>query len=208
MSPRGVFVVVDGPSGVGKSTVTVRLADRLTHAGHAVVATREPSDGPIGTLARGGTHTYRGPALACLVAADRYQHLDTVVRPALDAGQIVVCDRYLPSSLVLQSFDGVPQAWVWHLNRYVERPDLTVLLTGDPDRCRERAAARGLSSRFHGTVVDEVGRYRAVAGQLTDAGYRTVSYDVREQTPDQVARALVELVRPVLRERDVPRRRR
>jgi dTMP kinase len=102
----GRFIVVDGPSGVGKSTVTTLLAQRLSAAGHDVLTTGEPSNGPIGELARGGTNDYRGLALACLVAADRYHHLAVQVHPALAAGRVVVCDRYVPSSLVLQHLDG------------------------------------------------------------------------------------------------------
>jgi dTMP kinase len=73
-----------------------------------VHTTSEPSHGPLGTLARHGTDTYSGYVLACLVAADRYHHLATDIRPNLAAGRIVVCDRYVPSSYVLQLMDGVP----------------------------------------------------------------------------------------------------
>jgi dTMP kinase len=64
---------------------------------------------------RAGTDTYRGMALACLVAGDRHHHLATEILPALQAGKIVVCDRYLPSSLVLQVIDGLEPDTVWRL---------------------------------------------------------------------------------------------
>lgn len=144
MKGSGCFLVLDGPSGVGKSTVTALLADRLSSHGYPVVATAEPSPGPIGVFARGGTHRFQGLSLACLVAADRYHHLDTEIRPALRAGKIVMCDRYLPTSLVLQPLDQVPPTFVWQLNLPVDPPDLTIILTGDPQECVSRAALRHL----------------------------------------------------------------
>lgn len=103
---EGVFITVDGPSGVGKSTVARSLERFLAGRGRTVTCTTEPSGAAIGRLARFGTHEFHGRALSCLVAADRYHHVDTVVAPALERGEVVVCDRYLPSSLVLDQLDG------------------------------------------------------------------------------------------------------
>lgn len=104
-------------------------------------------------MARDGTHAFHGLTLACLVAADRYHHLATEIRPALAAGYMVICDRYLPSSLVLQRLDGVPTECVWSLHVHADRPDLTVILAGDPQLCQRRAARRGTYSRFHHGIV-------------------------------------------------------
>jgi len=70
------FVVVDGPCGVGKTTVTHALAQQLAAAGLPVLTTKEPTTSALGNLARFGTDDYQGITLACLVAADRYRHLD------------------------------------------------------------------------------------------------------------------------------------
>ncbi len=91
-----MFVTLDGPGGVGKSTTTEHLHRYLTGQGYSVHTTSEPSHGPLGKIARHGTDTYSGYVLACLVAADRYHHLATDIRPNLAAGWIVVCDRYVP----------------------------------------------------------------------------------------------------------------
>lgn len=95
---RGLLITLDGPGGAGKSTLAHTVATQLNRAGISAQHTAQPSPGPIGSLARAGTHQFHGHTLACLVAADRYHHLDTYIRPALAAGTTIVCDRYTPSS--------------------------------------------------------------------------------------------------------------
>ncbi|AEH09399.1 MULTISPECIES: dTMP kinase [Protofrankia] len=191
---RGFFVAIDGPSGIGKSTVTAALAGQLAGQGLPVLATKEPTASPLGSLTRFGTDDYQGLALACLVAADRYQHLETEIRPALASGTVVVCDRYVASSLVLQRLDGVPPKFLWALAEQADRPDLTVILTGDPIRSRERAARRGLYNRFHRGGPEagaaEAEAYRAVAAELQAAGHAVVVHDIGTQTAEEVAAVL------------------
>jgi dTMP kinase len=106
MSRAGLLVSIDGPGGAGKSTVLRLVSLSLTGLGLRTCPTAEPTPTPLGNLIRASTDTYSGMSLACLVAGDRHHHLDTVIRPNLDAGVIVLTDRYLPSSLVLQRIDG------------------------------------------------------------------------------------------------------
>ncbi|MEV4663290.1 dTMP kinase [Micromonospora echinofusca] len=198
----GRFIVVDGPSGVGKTTTTALLAGALAAEGWQVHPTKEPTHTKLGETARYGTDDYHGLTLACLVAADRYHHLETEVRPAVAAGKIVLCDRYLATSLVLQRLDGVDPAFIWDINRFADRPDLTVILTGDPARSRKRAAARGIHSRFH-RGGSEAGRremelYVRVSEELSGAGFAVHVHDVGEQSPDGVATALLGPVRALL----------
>ncbi|HEY5516490.1 MAG TPA: dTMP kinase, partial [Pengzhenrongella sp.] len=94
----GLFVVLEGGDGAGKSTQLTRLAAWLREAGHEVVVTYEPGDTPLGATLRkllldpaSGDVSPRAEAM--LYAADKAQHVYEVVRPALDAGKIVVCDR-------------------------------------------------------------------------------------------------------------------
>lgn len=191
---KGFFVAIDGPSGIGKSTLTGMLADRLTAHGCSVLATKEPTATPLGSLARFGTDDYHGLTLACLVAADRYQHLEHEIRPALQAGRLVLCDRYLASSLVLQRLDGVSPEFVWQLNQHADRPDLCIILGGDASCARERAEKRGLYSRFHrgGQVVSmaEAALYATVATELTEQGFAVLTHDVGTQTPGEVVKTL------------------
>jgi dTMP kinase len=83
---RGMFVSVDGPSGVGKSTIVRHLAQMLVAHGEDVHVTAEPSNGPIGKLCRELTESVTGHALACLYAADRYHHVEHEIRPQTEAG--------------------------------------------------------------------------------------------------------------------------
>jgi dTMP kinase len=191
---QGFFVAIDGPSGIGKSTLTGLLANRLTAHGCSVMATKEPTATPLGSLARFGTDDYRGLTLACLVAADRYQHLEHEIRPALQAGRLVLCDRYLASSLVLQRLDGVSPEFIWQLNQHADQPDLCIILSGDASCARERAEKRGLYSRFHrgGQVVSmaEAALYTTVAAELAEQGFAVLTHDIGTQTPSEVTETL------------------
>ena len=133
---RGLFISVDGPSGAGKSTIVAHLAQMLVAAGEQVHVTAEPSDGPIGVLCRELTESVTGRALACLYAADRYHHVETEVRPYVERPRTVISDRYIPSGLVMQRFDGIDPAFLWQLNAEADRPDLAVILEADPRSSR------------------------------------------------------------------------
>jgi dTMP kinase len=199
----GFFLVIEGPSGVGKTTVTELLHAELTSRKVPVIATKEPSDSALGKLARQGTDEYRGLVLACLVAADRYYHLEHDIRPALRAGYVVICDRYVPTSLVLQRIDGVSEGFLAQLNQYADKPDLTVILTGQPQQSEQRAADRGIYSRFHrgGTAarVVEDRLYRDVAHQLREAGCGVLHYEIKDEPAEAVAAVVLEAVLDRLR---------
>jgi dTMP kinase len=192
---RGLFVSVDGPSGAGKSTIVEHLARLLVASGEDVHVTAEPSTGPIGRLCLELTETVTGAALACLYAADRYHHLATEIRPHTDAGRTVISDRYVPSGLVMQRFDGVDPAFLWQLNAKAERPDLAVILKADPEVIARRLHARGAHSRFQlspGSSQAEVGFYREATDQLVRAGFVMLNLDVNHTPPEESAALIAE----------------
>ncbi|MGH3696958.1 MAG: dTMP kinase [Pseudonocardiaceae bacterium] len=192
---RGFFVVIDGPSGVGKTTVTALLHQQLAGRGLSVLATKEPSGSQLGNLARHGTNDYRDLALACLVTADRYHHLDREIRPALQAGKVVLCDRYVPTSLVLQRIDGVEPSFLWHLNQYADIPDLTIIMTGEPAQSRARAHQRGTYSRFHRDDGNaEAALYRSVARDLAAAGWAVMPHEIAGEPPEVIVAGLLEAI--------------
>jgi dTMP kinase len=190
---RGHFVTLDGPGGAGKSTLLQLVTVQLEATGVAVHATSEPSRGPAGLLTRAHTAIFRGDALACLVAADRYHHLETEILPALAAGKIVICDRYVPSSYALQVLDGVEQEFVAAINAHAQRPDLAVILTCDPAVLQERLAARGSHGRFEDDPEishAETARFGVIAKMLPAEGIRTLVLDSTRHHADFLARQL------------------
>ena len=187
---RGLFVSVDGPSGAGKSTIVAHLAQLLVASGEDVHVTAEPSTGPIGALCRELTETVTGHALACLYAADRYHHVAAEIRPHIEAGRTVISDRYVPSGLVMQRFDGLDLEFLWQLNERADRPDLAVILEADPEVIACRLQERGPHNRFQlvpGSSQAEVGFYREATDRLVTAGFPVLNLDVSHQPPEQSA---------------------
>lgn len=99
-------------------------------------------------LCRELTETITGHALACLYAADRYHHVEVEIRPHIAAGRTVISDRYIPSGLVMQRFDGIESAFLWRLDATADRPDLAVILEADPEVISQRLTERGPYNRF------------------------------------------------------------
>lgn len=152
MRSRGFWVVFEGGDGVGKSTQLTMLAQwlRSVEGGErVVVATREPGGTPLGQELRQavmhGDHV-APRAEALLYAADRAHHVATLVKPALERGDVVLQDRYIDSSVVYQGFarglgDEVERISRWATEDAV--PDVTVVLDMEPDPQRlERALDR------------------------------------------------------------------
>ena len=142
-SHPGFFVPLDGMAGAGKTTTVRLLGAHLHDLGYRVHTTAEPTRDHLGALARRETDRYRGTALACLIAADRYHHIETEIHPRLQRGQIVLCDRYVTSSYVLQQIDGVPLGFLEGLNAGADRSDLAVILLTAPEIAAARIAGRG-----------------------------------------------------------------
>ncbi|MFG6504448.1 dTMP kinase [Microbacterium sp. P05] len=145
----GLFVTFEGGDGAGKTTQARLLEEWLRGSGREVVRTREPGGTEVGVLVRDIVLHHRGEvaprAEALLYAADRAQHVATLVRPALDRGDVVIQDRYLDSSVAYQGAGRVLDAKeirelsLWAADGLL--PDLTVLLDLDPEAARVRLDA-------------------------------------------------------------------
>ena len=138
----GMLVTIDGPNGSGKTSLAAMVETALRRLGAAIHSTHQPSTGALGELARAAENDLRGRALACLVAADRHQQVEGEVAEHLLAGEIVICDRYIESSLVLQRLDGVAVDFIVAINAGIPRPDLRIRLKADAGKIRERLALR------------------------------------------------------------------
>jgi dTMP kinase len=168
----GLLVTVDGPNGSGKTSLIEAVLAHLDTA-RPVYGTRQPSPTPLGELIRSSELSFRGRALACLVAGDRHHQIDSEILPRLRAGEIVLCDHYVESSLVLQRLDGVDLDEVVALNRGILRPDLRIRLLADAAVLRTRLAARAAdASRRFERAADgperELAYYADADRMLTD----------------------------------------
>ncbi|MET8578192.1 dTMP kinase [Streptomyces sp. NPDC005012] len=193
---NGFFIAIEGGDGAGKSTQAEALAEWIRAKGHEVVLTREPGATPVGKRLRSilldvssAGLSHRAEAL--LYAADRAEHVDTVVRPALERGAVVISDRYIDSSVAYQgagrdlSPTEVARISRWATNGLV--PHLTVLLDVSPEAARERftEAPDRLESEpaeFHARVrsgfltlaASDPGRYLVVDAGQEPEGVTTV----------------------------------
>lgn len=137
-SSRGIFITFEGGDGAGKSTQIELLSQYLESRGKTVVQTLEPGGTELGRnirelLLHGGQVSPRAEAL--LYAADRAQHVDCLIRPALEAGQVVISDRYIDSSLAYQGGARDLGEEITQLSQWATQnlwPDVTVLLDIDP----------------------------------------------------------------------------
>ncbi|MEV7678812.1 dTMP kinase [Streptomyces sp. NPDC088341] len=194
---RGLFITLDGPGAVGKTTALAELGSLLRQGGDTVHTTAEPSTSDLGKFVRANADHIRGRALACLVAANRYEHIDVELEPRLEAGETVVCDRYLASTLVLQQLDDVPVPFLLALNAGILLPDLAVVLTAGPAVVAERLARRGARHRYHldpAFPAREVALYAEAAHTLTTMGVRVLLLDTTTATPTDVARRIADVV--------------
>jgi dTMP kinase len=201
---RGVFVCFEGGEGSGKSTQARLLSERLAEQGYVPLLTFEPGDTPVGKELRRivlspetGELSHRTEAL--LYAADKAEHIDTVVEPALDRGEVVITDRYVDTLLAYQGsgrelrIEEVEEVARWATHGL--RPHLTVVLDVDPREGlgrfegRDRIEAEGLE--FHD-------RARSSFLQLAAADPdHYLVLDARHPV-DEIAAAVAERLEPLL----------
>lgn len=175
---RGVFITLEGGDGSGKTTQAELLREWLSGEGRTVLRTREPGGTEVGVEIREIVLHHRGDisprAEALLYAADRAHHVATVVRPALERGDVVIQDRYIDSSVAYQGVGRVldPEA-VRGLSEWATEglaPDLTILLDLDADAARERLdEARTRYDRLEAEASEFHDRVRAAYLALAEA---------------------------------------
>ena len=196
---NGIFITLEGPEGAGKTTQIALLAEWLRELGLEVVQTREPGAGELGRQIRALLLEQREAAVspmaeALLMAADRAQHVDELVRPALSEGKLVLCDRYIDSHIAYQGYGrGLDVGFLRSLNEQAAGlwPDMTLLLLLPPEVGLARADGRGAADRmeaetlaFHQRVAagyaaiaaEEPGRVRVINA---DAAAEEVQRDIR-----------------------------
>ncbi|TXT53361.1 MAG: putative thymidylate kinase [Promethearchaeota archaeon] len=136
MEKKGLFIVLDGIDGCGSTTHSRILAEHLKVQNYKVHLTHEPTDTDLGILIRKYLKDKTIPSYtdALLFAADRALHYFTEIQKKLDEGYIVISDRYKESSIVYQSLQSeeITVEWVKKINKFVGKPDITIILDIDP----------------------------------------------------------------------------
>lgn len=170
----GFFLTLEGTEGSGKTTAADELQRRLVAAGRRVVRVREPGGTAMGEAVREVLFRFHGMGARSellLFLASRAELSDTVIRPALEAGDVVLCDRFMDSTLVYQSMlGGLPFGEVLEINDFSTGgllPDLTLVFLTDYLTARARMDARGGGGKYDD--LDEEGFW------AVHDGYRTLA---------------------------------
>jgi dTMP kinase len=179
---QGLFVTFEGIDGSGKSTQLQLCAKALEAKGHTVIITRNPGGTQFGEELRQillhSTKTVYPLSELLLFIADRAQHMDEIVLPALQAGKIILCDRHIDSTLAYQGYGrGLSLDTIQHLNQIAiqtQKPDLTLLFDGEPAALAKRVSNRGQSDRLE--------REKADFHQRVREGFLTLAH----QTPQRI----------------------
>ncbi|HEU5159214.1 MAG TPA: AAA family ATPase [Streptosporangiaceae bacterium] len=149
----GQLIALEGPKGCGKTTLIAALSKRLDKDAQQmrVILTKEPT--PHFDLSN--EQRLRGLALAQAITEDRSRHVAEVISPALAAGHTVVCDRYILSSFVFQTLDGVSESVIWGLNSSFPPPTLNLILRVTTEELRQRRYRRPTATRLQAASVTE-----------------------------------------------------
>ena len=160
MNDTPFFLVLDGIDGCGSSTHSKLLKGYLESTGYKVHLTQEPSDSEIGKLLRKFLKDPNIPPTtdALMFAADRDIHYHTEIKKYLDEGMIVISDRYIESSIIYQSVssDDISVEWVKLINKFADKPDLTIILDVDPKISLSRKPDQELEKFENTAFLDKV----------------------------------------------------
>lgn len=191
---RGVLIAFEGIDGAGKSTQARRLHAALTSLGLEVLLEKEPTDGPWGRKLRASAKTGRLDAEAELelFMADRREHVEQVLNPALKARKVVLVDRYYPSTVAYQGARGLdPKELLAANEAFAPRPDLTILLEVSLTTSQRRIGARdGQGNEFEGLES-----LRAVSKQFDRMELPGLARVDGGEAEEAVAAAVARLVR-------------
>ncbi len=181
----GKFITFEGGEGAGKSTQAALLAKGLSGAGLSVLLTREPGGSPGAEIIRhvllsGAARRFGAGTEALLFAAARADHLDTVIKPALQSGQWVICDRFIDSTRVYQGLVGkVDLPFIRGLEKLTvgaSRPDLTFILDLPAEIGLARAQARRGAARPDRFETEDLAYHQAL-----NAGFRAIAAEEKQR---------------------------
>jgi dTMP kinase len=142
----GIFICIEGIDGSGKTTQAHRLVETLARLGYNAVYTTEPSKGVYGEIIRKnilhGDNRVPPIVEATLFAVDRVNHVEKEIKPLIESGKIVICDRYIYSSMAYQGAAGLDVEWIKEINRHAVKPHLAVYIDATPEVVIQRIRRR------------------------------------------------------------------
>jgi dTMP kinase len=207
---RGLFITVEGPDGSGKSTQARLLAESLKRQGRRVLLTREPGGSPLAEKIRGllldsKNGGMRAETELLLFEAARFQHVNDTIRPALSAGTVVLCDRYIDSTSAYQlAGRGLPAPSVAWLNRFGSdglEPALTLLYDiSEADGRRRSRQAKGGHDRMEKAGLAFRLKVRAAFLGLARKHPRRIKViQVKDRAPEDILAEGLKLLAPKLK---------
>jgi len=165
---KGKFIVLEGLDGCGKTTQAQRLVEHLNKNKHHCLITKEPTDEAMGVMTRQallGNISLTSNGLALLFAADRAEHTVNEIRPTLESGVNVICDRYVYSNLAFQGTE-IPQDVIYSYNSHsLLSPDLTIFIDTSLEECTRRI----ISTRKNFELYDGVNYARDIRARYLEA---------------------------------------
>lgn len=208
---KGLFITFEGIDGAGKSTQLKLTAQALRELGYEVVESREPGGTSLAEKVR---ELVLDPSLplntttqTLLYLAARSEHVDKVLKPAVAAGKIVLCDRFSDSTLVYQGLaQGKALDELYELRRLNDfacaglTPDATLIFDGDPQKLLTRRQVRGVSDRYELQGLDFQQRLRTGFLAIAKAEPQRVHLINAEDTPEKVFAAVMQSIKALLNE--------
>lgn len=195
---RGKLIVFEGTDGTGKSTQLQLLGDYLQNKGYSVLTTREPTEGRYGQQIRSlymDRNRYRREEELELFLADRREHVEKLLVPALEQGKVILCDRYFLSTVAYQGARGFDPEHILGLNHFAPDPDVALLFHVPLDTCLDRITS-GRGDKLNDFEQREnLARVDAIFSSIKRPYIQPV--DARGSI-EEVHRLVIECVKPLL----------
>lgn len=206
---KGLFITLEGLDGAGKTTQLHKAAQLLRQKGYEVVESREPGGTELAEKVRAlvldATLPLNNTTQTLLYLAARSEHVDKLLRPALEAGKIVLCDRFSDSTLAYQGLAAGKSLEelkpLRQLNAFATEglaPDLTIVLDGDPQILVKRRDARGVTDRYEEQGLELQYKLRDAFRKLAEAEPERMRIINAEGSEEQVNKAIMAVIEEFL----------